>query len=97
MLQHGFDVSWSEGRSRLAMGMDIEHTKDSDCAVNPANDCCTTCGVMHGDACARCGQHAFHADDCPELQSECASCQGFGRNETETGNCPACNGTGRTQ
>ncbi len=28
------------------------HVKDSDCDVDPYDECCRTCGVYHGEACA---------------------------------------------
>jgi hypothetical protein len=45
----------------------VEHTKDSDCDVDPETDCCRACGVLHGDHCPDCGGVGFHRDTCPEM------------------------------
>jgi hypothetical protein len=39
------------------------HTHDTDCTVGEDN-CCTVCGVEHGDACPTCGQRAYHTAGC---------------------------------
>lgn len=49
-----------------------EHTKDSDCKVNPNTGTCEVCGVYHGDACPLCGGRGFHKPLCRELLRELA-------------------------
>ena len=46
-----------------------EHTKDSDCKVNPNTGTCEVCGVYHGDACPFCGGRGFHKPLCREYRS----------------------------
>jgi hypothetical protein len=41
-----------------------EHSKDSDCIVDPRTDLCTVCGVMHGEPCPDCGGKGFHTSAC---------------------------------
>lgn len=43
------------------------HTKDSDCTVDPATLCCTTCGVDHSGQCSQCGGKGYHKETCPML------------------------------
>ena len=43
----------------------MDHTKDSDCDVNPETMMCRECGVYHGLHCMACGGGGFHAPDCP--------------------------------
>ena len=47
-----------------------EHTKDEDCTVDPETQCCTVCGVGHGDPCEFCGGRGFHMDNCPAMKIE---------------------------
>ena len=42
------------------------HSQDSDCTVESETECCSGCGVYHGDPCPTCGGHAFHLDGCEE-------------------------------
>ena len=43
-----------------------EHTRDSDCRVNPDTGLCFVCGASHGPfACHHCGGKAFHQPGCP--------------------------------
>jgi len=46
------------------------HSKDSDCTVDPETGCCTVCGVEHGEPCPECGMRAYHSKDCPVLAEE---------------------------
>lgn len=39
------------------------HAHDAECTIG-ADDCCTTCGVYHGDACDFCGGKGFHVGTC---------------------------------
>lgn len=45
-----------------------EHTKDSDCTVDPETGLCIECGVCHtlGD-CPECGGKGYHVDGCSEM------------------------------
>jgi hypothetical protein len=45
-----------------------EHSRDSDCTVDPKTDSCKTCGVYHGDPCPRCGGRGFHKPKCSTLR-----------------------------
>lgn len=47
----------------------MEHTKDSDCTVDPETLLCIECGVMHdpGSLCQDCGGCGFHKETCPQL------------------------------
>jgi hypothetical protein len=40
------------------------HVKDSDCTVDPGNDYCSVCGVLHGEPCSDCGGKGFHQYEC---------------------------------
>jgi len=40
------------------------HTRDEQCDVDSATDCCRVCGVEHGEPVPCCGKRAFHAEDC---------------------------------
>ena len=55
-----------------------EHTKDSDCTVDPATNLCTGCGVEHGEPCFQCGGRGFHTNDCCEspanAEERCEDC-----------------------
>jgi hypothetical protein len=44
------------------------HTKDSDCQIDATN-CCTECGVYHGEPCALCGGRGYHELKCDELEN----------------------------
>ena len=44
----------------------VEHSKDSDCTVDPETMLCTVCGVDHSESCPVCDGHGFHAVDCIE-------------------------------
>jgi hypothetical protein len=33
--------------------------------VDPETQCCTGCGVYHGDPCPSCGGCGFHNEGCP--------------------------------
>lgn len=46
------------------------HSRDSDCTVDPATDCCVECHVLHGDPCPDCEGRGFHADGCALLLYE---------------------------
>lgn len=43
-----------------------DHTADSHCTVDPASDCCTGCGVYHGDPCPSCEGRGFHREGCAD-------------------------------
>jgi len=47
-----------------------EHTKDSDCTVDPTTNLCTICQVEHLDPCLDCGQRAYHKSDCPQCGTD---------------------------
>ncbi len=38
----------------------MTHTQDWQCKVDPADDTCRDCGVLHGDPCGDCGGRGFH-------------------------------------
>lgn len=42
------------------------HERDEQCDVDPADDTCRVCGVLHGDPCPTCGGRGFHRAQCPE-------------------------------
>ena len=44
-----------------------DHNHDDDCILGP-DDCCTECGVYHGDPCDECGGRGFHRDGCSEIE-----------------------------
>ncbi|KAA6459606.1 hypothetical protein DYQ86_15925 [Acidobacteria bacterium AB60] len=44
--------------------MNNVHNSDGDCVVDPETNCCSECGVEHGDPCPECGKKAFHAESC---------------------------------
>ncbi len=46
-------------------GSGQNHSKDSDCTVDPKTECCTRCGVHHGEACPACAGRGFHNPGCP--------------------------------
>lgn len=49
----------------------MEHTKDSDCTVDPETLLCFECGVMHDEeGCYDCGGRGFHKPTCPILLRE---------------------------
>ena len=39
------------------------HSSDTDCTVGDDN-CCTVCGVEHGERCPTCGKRAYHTAGC---------------------------------
>lgn len=41
-----------------------EHTKDSDCTVDPNTGLCQICGVEQSEPCPACGCTSFHAPTC---------------------------------
>lgn len=41
----------------------LPHTKDEDCTLGP-DDCCTMCGVYHGEPCPQCDGRGFHREGC---------------------------------
>jgi hypothetical protein len=41
-----------------------DHTKDSDCTIDPITECCVECGVYHGEECPECGQRGYHRRNC---------------------------------
>lgn len=45
----------------------MTHHTDSDCTLNPADDCCIDCGVYHGEPCPGCGGRGFHVGPCADL------------------------------
>jgi hypothetical protein len=52
----------------------VDHTKDSDCAVDMETGCCRECGVGHdGPACPVCGGVAFHVGECEEISEPSGS------------------------
>ena len=54
------------------------HTRDEDCTVDPADDCCIECGVYHGDPCPACDGRGFHREACPDLCPVCGGvCEGY--------------------
>lgn len=61
----------------MEAGKTHEHSKDSDCTVDPRTSACTECGAGHADPCLFCSQRAYHSDWCetmhykaPTLESE---------------------------
>lgn len=48
--------------------LNMPHSHDSECIVDPETDLCLICGVMHGQPCTDCGQRAFHLDNCREME-----------------------------
>lgn len=44
-----------------------EHSKDSDCTVDPETGECVECHVWHDDPCPDCGGRGFHKEDCPQM------------------------------
>ena len=51
------------------------HSKDSDCTVNPETLCCDVCGVAHGDECLDCGGRGYHKPGCESIESDiCEEC-----------------------
>jgi hypothetical protein len=48
--------------------MDIIHEKDADCTVDPQTDCCSVCGVHHGDECPECNGRGFHVAGCSLIE-----------------------------
>ena len=53
---------------RPAFPAGSDHTKDSDCTVDPLTNCCKVCGVDHSEPCLECGGKGYHSPNCPELQ-----------------------------
>lgn len=50
------------------VGARRQHTCDADCAPFIVEGVCGVCGVAHGGgACAHCGGHGFHRDDCAHV------------------------------
>lgn len=45
-----------------------DHTKDSDCTVDPETQCCIYCGVWHGEECPECKGRGFHNEGCSEYE-----------------------------
>ena len=52
--------------SNTNKGATMEHSKDTDCTLD-ATDCCTGCGIYHGDPCPTCGGCGFHAPECEDV------------------------------
>ena len=50
--------------------MEATHATDTDCTLNPADDCCTGCGVYHADPAPCCGGRGFHRPGCVEWPAE---------------------------
>jgi hypothetical protein len=40
------------------------HDKDEDCEGTIVDDCCTICGVGHGDPCQECSSTGYHREGC---------------------------------
>lgn len=57
------------------MNNDERHTQDSDCTLN-SFDCCTVCGVFHGDPCPECTGRGFHKENCSESDATTESGEG---------------------
>lgn len=82
--------------------VDIPHTKDSDCIVNPDTGCCSLCGVDHSAQCPDCQGRGFHNPNCPRDSSTIWECSQCGQlvdcnqpndpiiNENEPVLCPNC-------
>jgi hypothetical protein len=44
------------------------HKQDTDCTLSPQTDCCTVCGVLHGDPCPECKGRGYHNTGCSEYE-----------------------------
>lgn len=47
--------------------MAANHTRDTDCTVDPRTRVCTDCGAEHADPCDFCEGRAYHLPDCPVM------------------------------
>ena len=45
-------------------------TTHTACTIDPATDCCITCGTLHGDPCPACRGRGFHRPGCSEWPAE---------------------------
>lgn len=85
------------------------HERDEDCTVDPKTDCCTACGVYHGDPCPECKGRGFHKAGCPineeglsddrpqeyaEADPLCCAYKTCGHGCEEEDPCSACAGRG---
>lgn len=84
-----------------------QHTRDEDCDIDPATDCCRTCGVDHGGECLTCEGRGFHKLGCPDsdatidaqradpsLDVLCCGYKSCGHTCEESDPCVACVGRG---
>jgi hypothetical protein len=59
---HGCSQYTEEKRSQN------QHTKESDCEVDPETGLCRGCGVDHSEECPECHGHGYHQDGCTEIE-----------------------------
>lgn len=52
------------GKSETFFGRHLDHSKDSDCIIDPETLCCAICGIDHSDECLDCGGRGFHKPTC---------------------------------
>ena len=66
-LDKSLSVQWENGTATFVYFAElelVEHTRDSDCTVDPETNLCSICGVEYSEPCIECGGHAFHLEGC---------------------------------